>query len=39
VGEGWGHWLFSWNLVGQVQHVAKRPADRSVPGLRAKGTA
>lgn len=25
--------------VGQVQHVAKRPADRGVPGLRAKGAA
>lgn len=25
--------------VGQVQHVAERPADRGVPGLRARGTA
>lgn len=29
----------SGNQVGQVQHVAKCPADRSVPGLRATGAA
>ena len=29
----------SGDQVGQVQHVAKCPADRSVPGLRATGTA
>ena len=29
----------SGDQVGQVQHVAKCPADRSVPGLRATGAA
>lgn len=37
VGEGWGHWLFSWNLVGQVQHVAQSPPNAGAPDLQTVG--
>lgn len=37
VGEGCGHWLFSWNLVGQVQHVAQSPPNAGAPDLQTVG--
>ena len=37
VWEGWGDWLFSWNLVGQVQHVAQSPPNAGAPDLQTVG--
>ena len=37
VGEGCGQWLLSWNLVGQVQHVAQSPPNAGAPDLQTVG--
>lgn len=37
VGERCGQWLFRWDHVGQVQHVAQSPPDAGAPDLRTVG--